>query len=167
MSRSNRLTDMVFSNIIETHEKISQPNKFLAVDQALNISVDEELRNVKNLYKKIVDKHKTVISDLAKLEETIVQLRCKEMVLSDFKLSIVCNGKQDYVYARAHFFRPGKDVKDIRVVVGPTDVYGSDLNDLQFNGDFQTIARAKLTDAMIKEIKENLRHVDILVEKYS
>jgi hypothetical protein len=28
-------------------------------------------------------------------------------------------------------------------------------------------SRAKLTDAMIKEIKENLRHVDILVEKYS
>lgn len=162
MARNNRLIEVVFSNVIGNDERVSQYEKFLTTDKALGIEETEDIRDAKALYASIIKNNKTVLDELAKLEESIVQLRCREQVLKEFKLSKV----REYIYARALFFRPGREVKDIRVVVGRTDVYGEDLQDLMFNGDFMTIARAKLSEAMDYEITENKYYIRNLKTKY-
>jgi hypothetical protein len=50
-------------------------------------------------------------------------------------------------------------VKDLRVVVAKTDVYGEDVNDLYYNGDFMTIARNKLIEEMNNVIEDNMYHL--------
>lgn len=162
MARNNRLIEVVFSNVIGNDERVSQYEKFLTTDKALGIEETEDIKDAKALYASIIKNNKTVLDELAKLEESIVQLRCREQVLKEFKLSKV----REYIYARALFFRPGREVKDIRVVVGRTDVYGEDLQDLMFNGDFMTIARAKLSEAMDYEITENKYYIRNLKTKY-
>ncbi len=162
MARNNRLIDVVFANVVGNDERVSQYEKFLATDKALGIQETDDIKDAKRLYSSILRNNKTVLDELAKLEESIVQLRCREQVLSDFKLSKV----REYIYARALFFRPGREVKDIRVVVGRTDVYGEDLQDLMFNGDFMTIARNKLSEAMDMEIAENKYYIRNLKSKY-
>lgn len=162
MARNNRLIDVVFSNLVGTDERVSQYDKFLSTDKVLGIEETDDIKDAKRLYSSIIRNNKTVFDELAKLEEAIVQLRCREQVLKEFKLSLV----REYIYARALFFRPGREVKDIRVVVGRTNVYGEDLQDLMFNGDFMTIARAKLSEAMDNEITENKYYIRNLKTKY-
>lgn len=162
MARNNRLIDVVFSNLVGTDERVSQYDKFLSTDKVLGIEETDDIKDAKRLYSSIIRNNKTVFDELAKLEESIVQLRCREQVLKEFKLSLV----REYIYARALFFRPGREVKDIRVVVGRTNVYGEDLQDLMFNGDFMTIARAKLSEAMDNEITENKYYIRNLKTKY-
>ena len=163
MARNNRLIDVVFANVVGNDERVSQYEKFLATDKALGIQETDDIKDAKRLYSSILRNNKTVLDELAKLEESIVQLRCREQVLSDFKLSKV----REYIYARALFFRPGREVKDIRVVVGRTDVYGEDINDWYNNGDLMNIAKAKLSEAMDAEIEDNKHFIKNLKTKYA
>jgi hypothetical protein len=152
MSRHNRLTEAVFANIVGTEDKISSYDKFLATDKFLDIEEDKGLRYAKDKYTSILNKLKTDFENLANLEEVIMQYRSKEMVDKDIKLSVV----REYIYARALFYRRGKDVKDIRVVAGKTDIYGSNVNELYDNKVFMEVAKAKLLETMDRDITENM-----------
>lgn len=163
MARNNRLIEMVFANVVGTEDKVSLYDKFASTDSVLKIEETKDLKEAKNLYSKIINKHKVVLEELAKLEEAIVQLRCREQVLEEFKLSKV----REYIYARALFYRPGREVKDIRVIAGRTDVYGEDVNDWYNNGDLMNIAKAKLSEAMDAEIEDNKFFIKNLKTKYA
>jgi hypothetical protein len=152
MSRHNRLTEAVFANMVGTDDKISSYDKFLATDKFLDIEEDKGLRYAKDKYTSILNKLKTDFENLANLEEVIMQYRSKEMVDKDIKLSVV----REYIYARALFYRRGKDVKDIRVVAGKTDIYGSNVNELYDNKVFMEVAKAKLLETMDRDITENM-----------
>ncbi len=163
MARNNRLIEMVFANVVGTEDRVSLYDKFNSTDSALKIEETKDLKEAKTLYSKIINKHKVVLEELAKLEESIVQLRCRQQVLEEFKLSKV----RQYIYARALFFRPGREVKDIRVIAGQTDVYGEDINDWYNNGDLMSIAKAKLSEAMDAEIEDNKHFIKNLKTKYA
>jgi hypothetical protein len=163
MARNNRLIEMVFANVVGTEDRVSQYDKFIGTDSVLGIEESKDLKEVKSLYSKIIAKNKTTLDELAKLEEAIVQLRCRQQVLSEFKLSKV----REYIYARALFYRPGREVKDIRVIAGRTDTYGEDVNDWYNNGDLMTIAKAKLSEAMDQEIQDNKFYIKNLRGKYA
>ena len=163
MARNNRLIEMVFANVVGTEDKVSLYDKFASTDSVLKIGETKDLKEAKNLYSKIINKHKVVLEELAKLEEAIVQLRCREQVLEEFKLSKV----REYIYARALFYRPGREVKDIRVIAGRTDVYGEDVNDWYNNGDLMNIAKSKLAEAMDAEIEDNKFFIKNLKTKYA
>jgi hypothetical protein len=163
MARNNRLIEMVFANVVGTEDRVSMYDKFVSTDVALKIEETKDLKEAKNLYSKIIAKNKVTLDELAKLEESIVQLRCRQQVLEEFKLSKV----RQYIYARALFFRPGREVKDIRVIAGQTDVYGEDVNDWYNNGDLMTIAKAKLSEAMDAEIEDNKHFIKNLKTKYA
>jgi len=60
------------------------------------------------------------------------------------------------VYARALFYRRGKDVKDIRVVAGKTEIYGDNVQELYDNTEFMKIAKAKLLENMDRDIEQNM-----------
>lgn len=155
MSRHNRLTAAVFAEMVGTDDKISSYDKFLATDKFLDIEEDKGLRYAKDKYNGILTKLKTEFETLANLEEVIMQYRSKEMVDKDIKLSIV----REYIYARALFYRRGKDVKDIRVVAGKTEIYGDNVQELYDNKDFMTIAKAKLLENMDRDINQNMHEL--------
>ena len=162
MSKHNKLTQVVLSEIIGTDSKVSKFHQFIHADNLLGINETKELKECLKLYGKLATKNLKEIVDMSKLEEIIVQLRCRELVMGEFKLSKV----RDYIYARALFFRSGKDVKDIRVVVGRTDIWGEDIEKLMGNQDFVNLSVTKLKEAMTVEIDENLKYFETLKEKH-
>ena len=156
MARENKLTEGVFAGIVGTREKISSYDRFLNVNVDLSIKHTPELTKYCKKYKDIINKNKQKFQNLAKLEEVIMQLRSKETILENVKLSLV----REYVYARAQFYREGKGTKDIRVIVAKTDEVGSNLKFLATDKGFRDRAKSKLESAMDKEILENLRLIE-------
>lgn len=157
MGKNNRLTDGAFGPLMGNED----PQKFLMADDELGIEVTPEIEHFKELYSKLLNKNKDDLENLAKLEETITQLRCKEVAKKDFKLSQV----RGYIYARTPFFRNGNSIKDIRAIVGKTSEYGTDLDALFANKIFVRQAREKLQLAITNEMKDNMIFINSLEEK--
>ena len=157
MGKNNRLTDGAFGILMSNEDHM----KFLLADDELGIKVIPEIMQCKELYTRILNKHMDDITILAKLEDTITQLRCKEVAKKDFKLSQT----RGYIYARTPFFRNGKDIKDIRTVVGKSEVYGNNLDALFANKTFVIQAKDKLQIAITEQIKDNMTYINALEEK--
>ena len=153
MPRENKLTEGVFTGIVGTRERISSYDLFL---ETMTKNNSPELSKWSKKYRDHINKNKVRFQNLAKLEEVIMQLRSKETLLENVKLSLV----REYIYARALFYREGKGTKDIRVIVDKTDIYGEDLNSLLKNKEFMSKAVTKLQAAMDKEIAENVRTIE-------
>jgi hypothetical protein len=160
MGRENRLTGGVFTEIVGTKDKTSAYDKFLRVNEDLDIPQTEELTKYCNMYKNNIRMMKSGFETLATLEEIIMQLRSKETIMDELKLSLV----REYIYARALFYREGKGTKDIRVIVGKTDVHGEDIELLGNTVEFMELAKGKLLNAMDLEIKENVRILKNILE---
>ncbi len=156
MSKSNRIPDDVFTNILMNQES------FLNAENVLGIEESMVITRCKDLYSRIVSKNREDIEILAKLEETINQLRCKQIAENNFKLSQV----RGYIYARAPFYRMGKEINDIRVVVGKTSEYGENLDVLFDNEEFVIQAKKKLILAINEQLKDNIIFLTKLEEKY-
>ena len=153
MGRENRLTGGVFTEIVGTRDRISSYDRFLNVDIDLSIPHTDELVKYCNQYKNSIRMMKTNFEMLAKLEEIIMQLRSKETAGDDIKLSLV----REYIYARTLFYREGKGTKDIRVIVGKTDIYGTEVTNLTGDESFMELAKEKLLRVMDLEIQENIK----------
>ena len=157
MPRENKLTEGVFTGIVGTRERISSYDLFLETMTKKN---SPELSKWSKKYRDHINKNKVRFQNLAKLEEVIMQLRSKETLLENIKLSLV----REYIYARALFYREGKGTKDIRVIVGKTDVHGEDIELLGNTVEFMELAKGKLLNAMDLEIKENVRILKNILE---
>lgn len=158
MARENKLTSGVFSEIVGNSEKWSAYDKFLNLDHELSIPTTLELASYSKRYRDFISMLRPNFEKLAKLEIIIMQLRAKEMIHEEMKLSLV----RDYIYARSIFYRGDKEAKDIRVIVGKTDVFGDDVESLATNEKFLALATQKLQQAMDVEIGKNIRIVEEL-----
>jgi hypothetical protein len=152
MSRVNKLTDGVFSDLVGTENQISKYDKFLS-------NVDPKSKSLKNLkkeYEIMTGSNKNLFNKLAKLEEVILQIRAKESMVNggteELKLSLV----RDYLYARYPFYRKGMTTKDIRVIVDKSEFWGEDLVRLTKNKEFITKSIEKLEKVMNVEIDYNV-----------
>jgi len=152
MSRVNKLTDGVFSDLVGTENQISKYDKFLS-------NVDPKSKSLKNLkkeYEIMTGSNKNLFNKLAKLEEVILQIRAKESMVNggteELKLSLV----RDYLYARYPFYRKGMTTKDIRVIVDKSEFWGEDLDRLTKNKEFITKSIEKLEKVMNVEIDYNV-----------
>lgn len=150
MGRVNKLTDGVFTGIVGNASEVSTYDRFINLQEDLTNSGESDAL-LKN-YQTLVTENKTVFEQLASLEEMIMQLRSRDNIGEDFKLSIV----REYIYARTPFFRRDKGTKDIRVIVGLTEFYGENMQNLMGNEEFVNKAIIKLTDAMNQEIGANI-----------
>ena len=150
MGRVNKLTDGVFTGIVGNASEVSTYDRFINLQGDLTNSGESDAL-LKN-YQTLVTENKTVFEQLASLEEMIMQLRSRDNIGEDFKLSIV----REYIYARTPFFRRDKGTKDIRVIVGLTEFYGDNMFNLMGNKEFVDKAITKLTDAMNQEIGANI-----------
>jgi hypothetical protein len=147
----------VFTEMVGTQKQLSQFEQFLNMDPKES---SDELKRLTYTYRNIVTKWKANFDSAALLEETILQLRAKENI-TEIKLSIV---RDEYIYARSPFYRRGGSTKDIRVIVGKTDIDGEDLNRLSKNIQFMERAKRKIQVAMDKIIAENKNELTELLK---
>ena len=112
MSKYNRVTQAVFADIVGTDDRISLFERFLSTDKTLGIVEDDSLRECKRLYNNIITTLKSDVEVLSRLEEIIIQIRCRETLDSHIKLSTNSKG---YVYARCLFFRHNRDRSEAHV----------------------------------------------------
>mgnify|MGYP000365448812 FL=1 len=150
MGRVNKLTDGVFTGIVGNASEVSSYDRFINLKE--DYATSKESNEFLKEYQTVITENKTVFDKLASLEEIIMQLRSRDNVCEDFKLSIV----REYIYARTPFYRRDKGTKDIRVIVGLTEFYGEDTRNLMGNKEFVSKAASKLTDAMDVEISANI-----------
>ena len=146
-----------FTEMVGTQKQLSQFEQFLNMDPKES---SDELKRLTYTYRNIVTKWKANFDSAALLEETILQLRAKENI-TEIKLSIV---RDEYIYARSPFYRRGGSTKDIRVIVGKTDIDGEDLNRLSKNIQFMERAKRKIQVAMDKIIAENKNELTELLK---
>lgn len=158
MGRVNKLTDGVFVDIVGTAKEINLYTEFLN-------NIDSKSKNLKSLrkeYDTLTGQNKNLFEKLAKLEEVILQIRAKELIMSgpsEVKLSLV----REYLYARYPFYRKGMLTKDIRVIVDKSEFWGDNLNVLLKNKEFMSKATDKLSKAMDEEINSNLHEYNNLI----
>ena len=119
MGRVNKLTEGVFAEMVGTSKQINKYDEFLN-------NIDSKSKNLKNLrkdYENMIGSNKNLFNKLAKLEETILQIRAKESMMTGqtdlIKLSLV----REYLYARYPFYRKGMTTKDIRVIVDKSEFW--------------------------------------------
>jgi len=149
MPRTNKVTERVFTDISKT-----SIDDFLHIDEEMDLQVSAIHASMKKAYNALSKEAEfiEVLENLAGVEEIIVQLRCKQVINSELRLSL----SRNYIYARSTFYRRGKEINDIRVVVGLTNDFGSDIESLINNTFFRVMATRKLEEAMDKEIEKNL-----------
>jgi len=155
MPRLQKVTEKVFAEIAETPQKKGAYTTFLDIDEVLGLPESNQLLELKTVYKVIVNEAKKAVSTLAALEEIIVQIRCKSVIDSELRLSL----NRNYIYARSIFYRRDNKINDIRIVMGTTDTFGDNLDDLINDFSFRGICIAKLERVMDKEIKSNTNQI--------
>lgn len=149
MPRLNKVTERVFTDISKTSIE-----DFLKIDEQMNLQVSSIHASMKKAYNALSKEAEfiEVLENLAGVEEIIVQLRCKQVINSELRLSL----SRNYIYARSLFYRRGKEINDIRVVVGRTEAYGSDIESLINYDFFRAFAIKKLEEAIDREIEKNI-----------
>lgn len=155
MSRSNRLIDLVFSNI-NKRKNPSPVDVFLDTDKALSLPVDPLLDRYKTIYSDTVKSITEELELLSILEEIIVQMRCMKSAPKDFNLSITKNS----IYVKLLFYRDDRKIKDIRVIAGSTLIYGTDLKALAKDQSFINLFTEKAKLVMQKEIDLSINKLE-------
>jgi hypothetical protein len=159
MPRINKVTEKVFAEIAETPKKKGSYTTFLNIDKVMGLPESDSLKEFKGLYDELTSENKGTISTLSTLEEIIIQTRCKEVIESELRLSL----SRNYIYARSVFYRRGNKINDIRVVIGRTEDYGTDLENLLSGKTFRNLCKDTLIAAMTKEIGANVETLKTLI----
>ena len=155
MPRLNKVTEKVFAEIAETPKKKGMYTTFLDIDRVMDLKESAKLMALKDEYDELTTENKGTISMLAALEEIIIQLRCKEVIDSELRLSL----SRNYIYARSLFYRRGNKINDIRVVVGRTEDHGTDLDELMKDQIFRDVCKSTLLGHMDREIEANRKQL--------
>jgi len=158
MPRNNKVTGRVFAEIVETSRQKGSYDEFLAIDQKNGFQESEILKRIKEDYRILVHDIEANIKVLASLEEIITQIRAKEAIDSELRLSL----SRNYIYARTSFYRKDNKINDIRVVVGKADEYGNEISELIRDTNFRILCKEKLIEAMDKEININITNLNLV-----
>jgi hypothetical protein len=160
MVKEGKYTNGVFTDIIGTSKSVPSFEQFINQDTKIE-SIN--VRGFVKQYRNGVEEIEGSIKRLALLETIIMQMRCKENV-GEIKLSVVRN---EYIYARCPFYRPGNPSKDLRVVVGKLVDYSNFkvdggkvdiiLSNIIKDPEFMEMCKTKLINGMKKIISKNVK----------
>lgn len=156
MPKHIKINKRIFANIIEDGGQEGNRDRFLNIDKEFGLNESPLLKTIKEKYCEISKSCEKDIKVLAALEEIIIQLRDKEIIDSEMRLSL----SRDYIYARSTFYRKENQINDIRVVAGKTEEWGDDLNQLTNDLNFRVMCISKLQIAMDKEIIDNIKNIN-------
>lgn len=153
MGRVNKFTSGVFTDIVGNEKEMPLYDQFMRIQTTLNKRPTKKLDGFLKSYTSKIKEHKLLFEELAMIETIIMQMRSRDNIQpDDIKLNIV----REYIYARIPFQRNDKDGNDIRVIIGLTEVHGTDVKILSGNKELMEIAKEKLTSAMESHIDENI-----------
>lgn len=154
------INDGVFSKIIGTRTTKSTYDLFIE-QQKLYSPTDDQLTEFTGKYTKLINVNKELFQLLSSIEELVMQLRSLDKLEDNVKYSI--GGRNnEYIYARASFYRHDHDKKTITDIIGKTEVYGSALSNFSGNEDLRTRAVTYLAIKMNDVIQTNTEYVDNL-----
>lgn len=160
MGRVNKLTEGVFTELVGTSTQISKYDEFI---NNIGNKPSKDLKSLKTTYVGMINNLKGSIAKMALLEETILQIRSRDEIMTgsadEVKLSLV----REYLYARYPFYRKGMTTKDIRVIVDKSEFWGEDTNILIKNEDFMKRAKDKLVSAMNDIIDGNQQELKKMI----
>ena len=157
MPRTNKITERVFSGLEKTRDRNGAHERFLALDTEMGLEETPSLLAWKKRYADLAEEFVDDLADLAIIEEIIIQMRAKQVIDSEIRLSL----SRNYIYARSLFYRRGNQINDIRVVIGKTDdfeekTFEEFVNKLANDTDFLLLCIKKLRTAMDLEIEKNI-----------
>lgn len=159
MPKNNKVTEKVFAGISSKNKTKGNYQNFLNIDNLMGLYVSTDLMKLKERYSEIVQDCIDDINLLGALEEIIIQIRCKEVIDSELRLSL----SRKYIYARSTFYRRGNQINDIRVIVGKLEDFDIDdiyVDQLLEKDYFRLLCKTKLLEAMNKEIEKNIQHLN-------
>ena len=152
MGRVNKFTSGVFTDIVGNEKEMPLYDQFMRIQTTLNKRPTKKLDGFLKMYTSKIKEHKLLFEELAMIETIIMQMRSRDNIQpDDIKLNIV----REYIYARIPFQRNDKEGNDIRVIIGLTEIHGTDVKILSGNKELMEIAKEKLTSAMESHINEN------------
>jgi hypothetical protein len=125
---------------------------FLRIEEDLGLQETPSQAAWKKRYQDLSAEFLEDVEDLAIIENILIQLRCKLLIESELRLSL----SRNYIYARSIFFRRGKEINDIRVIVGKTEDWGNNIDELINDLDFRQVCTLELQKAMDMEIEKNI-----------
>jgi len=157
MGRTNKFTQGVFTNIVGDTQTKPTYDMFLNIQESL-ITPSSTLERYISRYKKKITKNKMMFEHLSRLETLIMQMRMKDNLSTD---DIKFNVLREYIYARIPFYRDDKETKDVRVIVGLTEIYGDNPEEFYKNQELLTKAKDKLTKSMDETINYNIGNLNI------
>lgn len=151
--RTNKNTETVFLDVLDTQDKIGKLSKFLKGSNFMDPN--------ENKYKDIIDEISDKLEEAACLEEIILQTRAwKNLKMDDIKITANITKKTEYLYARVPFYRSDKSAKEIRVLIGRSSDWLSNthpsVEDLHKDLGFLTVAHNSLSRAMELTIHNNV-----------
>lgn len=153
MSRINKTTSGVFTGIVGNENEIPAYDTFVKIQDGLN-KPSKDLKSLITEYKSFISNNKVMFERMATLEDLIMQIRTRDNLNpTEVKFNVV----RDYIYARLPFHRLDKEAKDIRVIVGLTEFYGTNTDTLYDNKEFMDKTVTKLKDAMTSIINNKLK----------
>jgi hypothetical protein len=155
MPRTNKATERVFTDLSKTSIE-----EFLKIDEEMGLQATPTQAAMMSRYKALAEEADfiEVLDAIAGIEEIIVQLRCKQMISSELRLSL----SRNYIYARSLFYRRGKEINDIRVVAGKTEQYGDNLEELLQDPIFRNVCHTELVKVMDREIAKNISNLNLI-----
>jgi len=155
MGRVNIYTDGVFTDIVGNQYQTPEYERFNNVQNQLN-PPKGDLKKILSTYDKLINDNKQLFHKLSSYEEVIMQIRVRDNIKDDdIKFNIV----REYIYARVPFYRTDKDTKDVRVIVGLTEFYGTNTEKFYVNKEFMEKAKEKIILAMDDIIQSNLEQL--------
>jgi hypothetical protein len=163
MGRKNKINgQMAFAAIQGKDGTAPEYDRFLFLDEELGIDENEDLKKTKDIYRTYMEsnnipKHVKVLS---LVEEVISQIRSRDMVSTEVKLTIQSN----YVYARSTFYRRRFEPNDIRTIIGRTDIVGDDVVKLTEDPEFMSKTVTQLKEVMSEEITQTLDNLKLIVQ---
>lgn len=153
MGRENKIIKNIFLNILDNNDY----DEFASNPGETN-EIEELLYRYDEMYQRIIPE----MEYMAKLEECIIQLRCRQVIESELKFTI----QREYIYARSSFVRRGKETKDMRAIVGKIDIYGDDVSQYYNNKELVEKSIKSLYDLMSEEIKNNINNISQIVNVF-
>ncbi len=153
MGRVNKFTTGVFTDIVGDQKELPLFDQFMRVQTILDKKSSKKLNDLLKRYNAKIVANKPVFDELAKLEDAIMRIRSRDnLTANDIKLNVV----REYIYARVPFHRKDTEAKDIRVIVGQVEEWGSDTKILFGNEEFMKLAKQKILIEMDKKIAESV-----------
>jgi uncharacterized protein YlxW (UPF0749 family) len=149
MPRNNNIITRVFTDIVR--DKLY--DTFLEVEQEKGLVESEILSAMKEKYLNNLANIRRELKTISRVEEVIIQLRSKEQIDSELRLSL----SRNYIYARSVFYRMDKEINDIRVLIGKTEDHGEGINVLIKDPNFRELCKSKLIEAMDEIIQLNVQ----------